>query len=276
VYTLPTDDVLRGLDGEPARRAVRHIAVSAMNVTTVTLNGTSTTADARAALLGALAATAAADRHPVIAVPATPAAAARAATNPALRTVADPDQAAMSLHTRGWKLPPGALIVVDDADHCPAHRLNSLIRYAQRDNTKLVLITDHTAPPGPSRALTDALAAAHPRAHHRLGEPDTTHSIAARLRELLTSYDTLTATYRDQHQQELRFWSNWERTSPIPGTLPQPAPHPQRRQRPQSVTPPPPNTPPRSNPGIAGPVLTIVAVHTAVSDRPGGRGESTT
>jgi len=212
VYTPPTDDVLRGLDGEPARRAVRHIAVSAMNVTTVTLNGTSTTADARAALLGALAATAAADRHPVIAVPATPAAAARAATNPALRTVADPDQAAMSLHTRGWKLPPGALIVVDDADHCPAHRLNSLIRYAQRDNTKLVLITDHTAPPGPSRALTDALAAAHPWAHHRLGEPDTTHSIAARLRELLTSYDTLTATYRDQHQQELRFWSNWERT----------------------------------------------------------------
>ena len=52
VYTPPTDDVLRGLDGEPARRAVRHIAVSAMNVTTVTLNGTSTTADARAALLG--------------------------------------------------------------------------------------------------------------------------------------------------------------------------------------------------------------------------------
>jgi len=213
VYTPPTEDVLRGLGGEPARRAVRRIAAGTMTVTTVTLDGT--TAETRSALLRALTATATTDRHPVIAVAATSAAAARAAADPSVREVAAPERAVMALATRGargWDLPPGTLIVVDDADHCPAHQLNSLIRYAQRDNTKLVLITDHTAPPGPSRALTDALAAAHPWAHHRLGEPDTTHSIAARLRELLTSYDTLTATYRDQHQQELRFWSNWERT----------------------------------------------------------------
>ncbi|WP_368665257.1 MobF family relaxase [Mycobacterium avium] len=70
-------------------------------------------------------------------------------------------------------LPPGDMVIVDDADHLPAETLQWLAEYTAATNTKLLLITtpDHRTP---AHTLTAALDHLLPWAQH-LGTPDPTH-----------------------------------------------------------------------------------------------------
>lgn len=78
----------------------------------------------------------------VLAVPATEAARSAAHNQRYAHHVADDPQTAIANLTSGqWKPPPGALIIVDDADEVAADELRGLCTLAGRTNTKLVLVS---------------------------------------------------------------------------------------------------------------------------------------
>ncbi len=139
----------------------------------------------------------------VLAVPAT--AAARSAAHHqryAHHVADDPGTAVAKLTTGQWKPPPGALIVIDDADELASDDLRQLTGLAGRTNTKLVLVTADRAGLGTaadhrnreSRENTDALQHQLPWSQH-LGEPSAYQQCAiaadnpGRLRRYLSALD---------------------------------------------------------------------------------------
>lgn len=115
----------------------------------------------------------------VLAVPATETARSAAHNQRYAHHVADDTNTAIAKITTGqWKPPPGALIVVDDADELAADDLRQLTTLAGRTNTKLVLVSADRAGLGTaadtrnreSRENTDALQHQLPWSQH-LGEP---------------------------------------------------------------------------------------------------------
>ena len=115
----------------------------------------------------------------VLAVPATNAARTAAHHQRYAHHVADDPHTTIDKLTTGqWKPPPGALIVVDDADEIAADDLRDLTALAGRTNTKLVLVTADRAGLGTaldtrnreSRENADALQHQLPWSQY-LGEP---------------------------------------------------------------------------------------------------------
>ena len=115
----------------------------------------------------------------VLAVPASKTARSAAHNQRYAHHVADdPRTAIAKLTAEQWKPPPGALIVVDDADELDAHDLRQLTTLAGRSNTKLILVTADRAGLGTaadtrnreSRENTDALQHQLPWSQY-LGEP---------------------------------------------------------------------------------------------------------
>ncbi len=110
------------------------------------------------AVLMGVAVAAANTGYKVLALPATDAAAARADRNRYSHHVAAVDDAIPELESGQWKLPPGTLVIVDDADHLTEAQITWLLANAGATNTKVVLATSKEVSAGPSRCLTDALA----------------------------------------------------------------------------------------------------------------------
>lgn len=159
----------------------------------------------------------------VLAVPATEAARSAAHNQRYAHHVADDPQTAIANLTSGqWKPPPGALIIVDDADEVAADELRGLCTLAGRTNTKLVLVSADRAGLGTtanprnreSRENADALQHQLPWGQH-LGEPRdyqlcaTAADNACRLQRYLSTLDLVpddiahqqAATLLQSHQQ---------------------------------------------------------------------------
>lgn len=197
VYRAAPDAAIAGLS-DAGLAAVRHIADSYLTVQPLRVHGS----DEKAGALRAIALAAHHSAARVLAVPASAAAAERATTRRYAHHVAtDVDAALAKLSGGQWKRPPGALIIVDDADHLDADQLRALIAHAGSTNTKLILVTDDTAPTGPSRALTDAIADTAPWTQH-LGAPGRGHpdSASARIQRYL---DALTDIPDDDTHREV-------------------------------------------------------------------------
>ena len=123
----------------------------------------------RHAIMDALAKTVWRNDLKLLTIPASPTAAlSRSATYCRKRATAA--EAIANFDSGQWKLPPGALLIVDDADHLDADQLRWFTRTATATNTKLLLVTDETSAPGPNRPLTTALAEALSWSHY-LGTP---------------------------------------------------------------------------------------------------------
>ncbi len=191
VYDNASAATLKGLS-EEAQTAVRDIVHSSMAVQVLRSHGS----DETAAVIRAVSLTAATPNPAyaireanVLAIPATAAADQRAADRRYAHHVAPDARAAIGKLTNGeWTVPPGTLIVVDDADHLPATHLQALLDHAASTNTKLLLVTDDTTADGVSAALTDALADSLPWAQH-LGEgPRRSDSALARVGDHLAAH----------------------------------------------------------------------------------------
>lgn len=190
VYRDPPAAALGGLD-DAARRAVKAITDSYMTVQPLTVEDTRQ----RAAVIGAVALSAHHSGHQVWALPASQAAAdATAANHPYSYSIADPAEAITAMRDKTRTLPIGSLVIVDDADHLSVDQLTALTVQASANNTKLLLVTDHSATPGPSREITDALAATLPWTQH-LGAARTTDTVCARAATWLATQPA-TATIR--------------------------------------------------------------------------------
>lgn len=139
----------------------------------------------------------------VLAVPATETARLAAHNQRYAHRVADDPRTAIANLTAGqWKPPPGALIVVDDADELASDDVRQLTRVAGSTNTKLVLVTADRAGLGTaadtrnreSRESADALQHQLPWSQH-LGEPRANQLCATaadnpgRLRRYLSNLD---------------------------------------------------------------------------------------
>ncbi|QSM61155.1 MobF family relaxase [Mycobacteroides abscessus] len=138
--------------GEPHRKAVAAIAGDLHAVQVLTIHPDA--ADDKPAALAAITAAARAHqkrmpfshnqaRPGVLALPATQAAADRAAELGYADTIRRPGSAVKHFQDGSWTLPPGgSLVIVDDADHLHPTLLASLVELAAtRTNTKLLLIT---------------------------------------------------------------------------------------------------------------------------------------
>lgn len=112
----------------------------------------------RRAIMDALAKTVWRNDLKVLTIPASQTAAAQARSGIYCRKQAGAAEAITRFGSGEWKLPPGTLLIVDDADHLDSEQLRWFTRNAAATNTKLLLVTDEAAAPGPSRALTTALA----------------------------------------------------------------------------------------------------------------------
>ena len=95
----------------------------------------------------------------------------------------------------------GALIIVDDADHLDSDQLRWFTRNAGATNTKLVLVTDDCAAPGPSRALTTALAESLSWSH-QLGTPPAREIADSALARVSTYLNELTTMPDDDAHRE--------------------------------------------------------------------------
>jgi hypothetical protein len=126
----------------------------------------------RRAIMEALAKTVWRNDHKVLAIPASPAALAQARSGIYCRKKATAAEAIANFDSGEWKLPPGTLLIVDDADHLDADQLRWFTATATATNTKLLLVTDETASPGASRPLTEALAEGLSWSHY-IGTPPT-------------------------------------------------------------------------------------------------------
>ena len=161
VYADPSETTVADLS-EPARAAVSHIIDSDMAVQPLHAHDTAE----KNAVIRAVALTAHHNDDKVLAIPASPAAAEQARTRRYAHATATPGEAINNLTTGVWKPPPGSLLIVDDADHLDPDQLRRLTTHAGATNTKLLLVTNDTGTPGPSHALTTALADILPWSQH--------------------------------------------------------------------------------------------------------------
>ena len=155
----------------------------------------------RQAIMGALAKTAWRNDAKVLTIPASPSAAAQARSAVHCRKQAPAAEAIAKFSSGEWKLPPGTLLIVDDADHLDSDQLRWFTRNAGATNTKLVLVTDDCAAPGPSRALTTALAESLSWSH-QLGTPPAREIADSALARVSTYLNELTTMPDDDAHRE--------------------------------------------------------------------------
>ncbi|AFM20140.1 TrwC relaxase (plasmid) [Mycolicibacterium chubuense NBB4] len=217
VYPPPAGDrTWQELD-EPARAVVETITASMQSVHVLTLG-----ADAdKHAVLSAISAAVTGKGRNVLAMPATETATAFAEHHPYAGRSTDPETTRARIDDGQWTIPPGNLLVIDDADHLDPAALRYFTEHAGRTNTKLLLVHTPTEGRTPAHSLIDALADNLPWAQ-KLGTPDTDRATAldrARTHlaehqpvttedrdaaDLLARRDTLRDTYQTQYKPRLR------------------------------------------------------------------------
>ena len=100
------------------------------------------------------------------------------------------------LHHIQFRLEPGALVVVDDADHLTAKQLTWLIRNAGTTNTQLLLAVSQDLACGQSRHLVDVLADNLPWSTGRGNATGGSLSAMSRVAAHLNGRDHLSTTER--------------------------------------------------------------------------------
>ena len=142
---------------EPTRTAVATITANMQSVQVLTV-GSDT--DKHAAL-GAVTAAVRGKGQPVLAVPATGQAIAEAKDRPYADRSVDPRRIRDRIDKGQLTIPPGALLVIDDADHLDPKLLRYFAEHATATNTKLLMVhsttPDRQPPHTVVNALTDAL-----------------------------------------------------------------------------------------------------------------------
>lgn len=147
------DCAMPNSDADLVGAAVLSIAESDMTVQPLSISDSTD----KHALLRGVALSAHRDGHKVLALTATQEATDFAAAQHYSHGRVTSVEGLPKLQTGEWRLKPGALIIVDDADHLSVEQLNWLITNAGRTNTKLLLSWCGHSPPGRSRHLVDAL-----------------------------------------------------------------------------------------------------------------------
>lgn len=216
VYPPPAGDRTWEELDEPARAVVETITASMQSVHVLTVGPD---ADKHAALAAITAAVTGKGKY-VLAMPATEGATAFAEHHRYAERLTDPATTGRRIDNGEWTIPPGNLLIIDDADHLDPKQLRYFTEHAARSNTKLLLV--HTPAEGrtPTHSLVDALADNLPWAQ-QLGTPTTDHDTAidrahAHLSEhqpitpedrdaadLLARRDTLHDTYQTQFKPRL-------------------------------------------------------------------------
>ncbi|OYN74723.1 MobF family relaxase [Mycolicibacterium sphagni] len=217
VYSPPAGDRAWEELDEPARAVVETITASMQSVHVLTLGPD---ADKHHALAAITAAATGKGRH-VLAMPATETATAFAEHHRYAERSTDPATTLQRIDNGQWTIPPGHLLVIDDADHLDPAQLRYFTEHAGRTNTKLLLLHTPTKSRTPAHSLIDALADNLPWAqrlgtlttdrdtaidraatHLRQHDPVTTEDREAA--HLLARRDTLRDTYQTQYKPRLR------------------------------------------------------------------------
>jgi conjugative relaxase-like TrwC/TraI family protein len=217
VYPPPAGDRTWEELDEPARAVVETITASMQSVHVLTVGAD---ADKHAALAAINAAATGKDKH-VLAMPATETATAFAEHHTYAQRSTDPATTRQRIDNGQWTIPPGNLLIIDDADHLDPNQLRYFTEHAGRTNTKLLLVHTPTGNRTPAHSLVDALADNLPWAQ-KLGHPATdrdtaidrtgTHLAAhppvttedRDAADLLARRDQLRDTYHTQFKPRLR------------------------------------------------------------------------
>ncbi|KDE97082.1 exonuclease V subunit alpha [Mycolicibacterium aromaticivorans JS19b1 = JCM 16368] len=221
VYPPPAGDRTWEELDEPARAVVETITASMQSVHVLTVGPD---ADKHAALAAISAAAVGRGKH-VLAMPATETATAFAEHHTYTERSTDPATTRQRIDNGQWTIPPGHLLIVDDADHLNPNQLRYFTEHAGRSNTKLLLVHTPTEGRTPPHSLVDALADNLPWAQ-RLGTPTTdrdtaidragTHLAAHEpvtpedrdAAQLLARRDTLRDTYQTQFKPRLHTYTH--------------------------------------------------------------------
>jgi conjugative relaxase-like TrwC/TraI family protein len=216
VYPPPAGDRTWEELDEPARAVVSTITASMQSVHVLTLGADT---DKHRVLAAISAAATGKGRH-VLAMPATETATAFAEHHRYAERSTDPATTRHRIDNGQWTIPPGHLLVIDDADHLDPAQLRYFTEHASRSNTKLLLVHTPTESRTPAHSLIDALADTVPWAQ-KLGTPDghrdtAINRAAAHLAahepastedhdaaELLARRTTLRSTYETQFKPRL-------------------------------------------------------------------------
>ena len=151
---------------------------------------------------------------------------------PLRRTRTDPTATRARLDNGEWTIPPGNLLVIDDADHLDPKQLRYFTEHAARTNTKLLLVHTPTGPappptpsstpwpttcPGPNTSAPPPRPRDRPGPHrHPPRRAPTRHHRRPRRRRTPRPPRHPATTYREQH---------------TPGRTPHPRHHPPPRPR---------------------------------------------
>ena len=178
---------------EPARAVVETITASMQSVHVLTLGAD---ADKHRALAAISAAATGKGRH-LLAMPATETATAFAEHHRYAERTTDPATTRHRIDNGRWTIPPGHLLIIDDADHLDPTQLRYFTEHAGRTNTKLLLVHTPTESRTPAHSFIDALADNLPWAQ-TLGTPTTDRDTAIdRARTHLTDHEPVTTQDRD-------------------------------------------------------------------------------
>ncbi|WP_457142380.1 AAA family ATPase [Mycobacterium sp. URHB0021] len=177
---------------DPARAAVSTITASMQAVQVLTV---APDADKHATLTAITDAVHGKGKH-VLAMPATDTATAFADTHRYAERLTDPATTRRRLDNGEWTIPPGNLLVIDDADHLDANQLRYFTEHAARSNTKLLLVHTPTEGRDPAHSLVDALADNLPWAQH-VGTPTRRDTALDRAATHLAEREPVTAEDRD-------------------------------------------------------------------------------
>ena len=140
-------------DADAVGAAVRSIAESDMTAQPLSISDSTD----KHGLFRGVALSAHRGGHKVLALTATQEATDFAAAHRYSHGTATSLEGLPKLQTGEWRLKPGTLIIVDDADHLSGEQLDCLIANGSRTNSKLLLCICGHADPGRSRHLVDAL-----------------------------------------------------------------------------------------------------------------------
>lgn len=193
VYPPPAGDRTWEELDDPARAVVETITASMQSVHVLTVGAD---ADKHAALSAISAAVTGRGKN-VLAMPATETATAFAEHHTYAGRSTDPASTRQRIDNGQWTIPPGNLLVIDDADHLDPTQLRYFTEHAGRTNTKLLLVHTPTEERAPAHSLIDALADNLPWAQ-TLGTPDAGRDTALhRARTHLTEHEPVTTADRD-------------------------------------------------------------------------------
>jgi hypothetical protein len=177
---------------QPISTIVASVADSDMSVQPVRINS----GDQKHAILKGVALAAHSSGRQVLALPATAAAIKFASAYRYSHRTEPAAEGMGKLHHKQFRLEPGALVIVDDADHLTAEQLTWLIGNAGTTNTQLLLAVSPNAAGGPSRYLVDALADNLPWSTGRDNTAGGSLSAMSRVAAHLNDRDHLSTTER--------------------------------------------------------------------------------